>query len=360
MEIKMENKQLQITFTDSPQEEVARIQKEFSLSDAAQELERAILSGEQMSEEAHIKLAEVLSAFKEMFSINLPELGETPEETLRTSSRDINLSRLLRERGLVRLYRLLREKTEDGIPLYMLYINPYTDSPFQKKEDFVGWIAKDAHIPRSTLFMRFSTYDKMLGLGFDLEDAFNTIITKPYAMRQVLNMIAEWNRKGQITKINPETAKQIANQVYSDEEREVVASFADAYKENPTPVALKSLVQRVTPAVKSFIKELAETPNTKDMMEHVQHDVLKKPEIQYTWVDDSLVVTIIRKEIAEDGTEVISNIEDIPFIPDYPTELDEFIVDDIITRLPVKNRRQVFAERERRKAQKDMKDELPF
>lgn len=343
----MEPKNLSITFTDSPEEEVALIRKEFNLSTLATELEGAILDGTMMSDDAHIGLAELLSTFGEMFSLTLPELGPSTEATLTLSSRDINLSRLLRERGLVRLYRLLKERDEQGVPLFLGYVDPYSESPFQTQEDFIGWIAKDAHIPRSTLFMRFSTYEKMIGLGFLLEEAFQTIITKPYAMREVLVMAATWNRQGQITDVNPEVVKNIARQILPEKEAEKIEALADYYTENPSSVALQELVQAYKPVLKEFVEELAEHQNTKQMMDYVRHDVLAKPEITYSWLDEALIIHIVRKAIDDSGMEVVIEVEDIPFIPDYPGKLDEIIIDDLLARLPIKNRRAVFAERER-------------
>jgi hypothetical protein len=362
MEKQMEPKSLSITFTDTPEEEVALIRKEFSLSSLATELEGAILDGTIMSEDAHIGLAELLTTFGEMFSLTLPELGPSTEDTLKLSSRDINLSRLLRERGLVRLYRLLKEKDEHGIPLFLGYVDPYSENPFQTQEDFVGWIAKDAHIPRSTLFMRFSTYEKMVGLGFPLEEAFQTIITKPYAMREVLVMAATWNRQGQIIDVNPEVVKNIARQVLPEKEAEEIENLADYYTENPSSVALQELVQAYKPALKAFVEELADHQNTKQMMDYVRHDVLAKPEITYSWLDEALIIHIVRKAIDESGMEVVIEVEDIPFIPDYPGKLDEVIIDDLLTRLPIKNRRAVFAERERQEQTKlvNTDDGIPF
>jgi len=354
-----EPRNLAINFTDSPQEEVELIQHEFNMSDAAKELEKAIMEGSTMSEEAHIKLAELLTAFQEMFSLDLPTLGDTTEETLRMSSRDINLSRLLRERGLVRMYRLIKEVDEHNIPLFLGYIDPYSESPFKTREDFIGWIAKDAHIPRSTLFMRFATYDKMRGIGFDLGNAFLTVITKPYAMREVLNLVAEWDRAGNIIDVTPQVARNIANKILSDDEAAAVVEAADFYAENPSPVALKELIEVFRPAVKQFIEELAQHENTKEMMEYVRYDVLARPEISYTWQDEALILHIVRKGITDDGTEVVINVEDIPFIPDYPGKIDTEIIDDLLDRLPIRNRKEVLAERERQQALKESEG-LPF
>ncbi len=353
-------KELAISFTDSPEEEVALIKREFNLSDAAKELEKAIMQGDVMSEDAHIQLAQLLTTFQEMFSLELPSLGDTTEDTLRLSSRDINLSRLLRERGLVRLYRLIKERDEENVPLFLAYIDPYSQSPFKTQEDFIGWIAKDAHIPRSTLFMRFATYDKMLGVGFTLEPAFQTVITKPYAMREVLNLVATWDRGGRITDVSPQVAKNIANRILLPKEAAPIIEAADYYEENPSPVALKELIEVFRPVIKAFIEELAHHDNTKEMMDYVRYDILARPEITYSWKDEALILHIVRKAITEEGTEVVINVEDIPFVPDYPGEIDEEIVDDLLNRLPIKNRRDVLAERERRQLTDKTKGTLPF
>ena len=356
----MNPKELVISFTDSPEEEVALIKREFNLGDAAKELEKAIMDGDVMSEDSHIQLAQLLTTFQEMFSIELPVLGDTTEDTLRLSSRDINLSRLLRERGLVRIYRLLKEKDENNVPLFFGYIDPYSGGPFKTQEDFIGWIAKDAHIPRSTLFMRFATYDKMLGIGFELEIAFQTVITKPYAMREVLNLVATWDRGGRITDVNPQIARNLATRILSEEEAVPLIKAADYYEENPeSTVALKELINVFRPAIKSFIEELAYHSNTKEMMDYVRYDVLAKPEITYSWKDEALILHIVRKAIADDGTEVVINVEDIPFVPDYPGAIDQEIVDDLLNRLPIRNRRDVLAERER-KLLTDQAEKLPF
>ncbi len=356
----MNPKELAISFTDSPEEEIALIKREFNLSDAAKELEKAIMDGDVMSEDAHIQLAQLLTTFQEMFSLDLPGLGDTTEDTLRLSSRDINLSRLLRERGLVRIYRLLKEKDENNIPLFLGYLDPYSGSPFKTQEDFIGWIAKDAHIPRSTLFMRFATYDKMLGVGFDLEPAFETVITKPYAMREVLNLVATWDRGGRITDVNPQVARNLAKRILSEEKATPLIEAADYYEENPSTVALKELIDLFRPAIKTFIEELAHHDNTKEMMDYVRYDILAKPEITYSWRDEALILHIVRKAIADDGTEVVINVEDIPFVPDYPGEIDQEIVDDLLNRLPIKNRRDIIAERERKLLTDQAEDKLPF
>jgi hypothetical protein len=351
-----EPKDLKISFTDSPEEEVALIQRELGLSDVADQLERALIHGEALPEEVQLMMAQIVTGLQEMFSLDLPSLGETPEETLRLSSRDINLSRLLRERGLIRIYRLVNE-SNNGVPLFMTYLDPYNDEPFSRKEDFIGWVAKDAHIPRSTMFMRFSTYDKMLAIGFDLETAFQTVITKPYAMREVLKLAAEWD-KGSLVNVNPEVVKNIAEQVYSEADREELIELADQYTDDSSPVNLQKLVNAYKPALREFIGELAEHTNTKDMMEYVRHDVLDKPEISYSWKNEALILHVVRKAVDEDGTEIVIDVEDIPFVPDYPGIIEEDIVDDLLDRLPIRNRREVLNEREKRALKGN--EEVPY
>ena len=112
---------------------------------------------------------------------------------------------------------------------------------------------------------------------------------------------------------------------------------------------------------REFITELAEHPNTKEMLDFVRHDIVGKPEIGYKWRNEALIVTLTRKALDETGTEIIVNIEEIPFVPDSPYELPEEIFSDLITRLPIKNRREALAKRKARqeRAEKEV-DKLRF
>lgn len=343
----MQPRELNINFTDNPEEEITLIRKEFKLSGLAETLGKIIDTGEALDPEERMNVAVVIANLQEMFSLELPRVEGTVERTLRLSSRDINLSRILRERGIIRLYRLLREK-DQGIPIFQTLINPYDDTPFSRQEDFITWIALEGHMPRSTLFMRFGTYDKMLSLGFSLEESFTTVITKPYAMRKVLNMLGTWNHHKELISVDPTAINRIAQRVLPFEKAQEINSLVTAYEEDPSDATLQTLATKSKPALREFISELAEHPNTKEMMDFVHHDIIGKPEIGYKWRNDALIVMLTQKTVDETGTEVEVSIEEIPFVPDIPYELPEAIVSDLLTRLPIKNRREVLA---RRKAQ---------
>lgn len=347
-----EPRELQITFTENPQQEIDLVQRELNLSTLTDRMNNVVFGTGQLTEEEETQLAELLATLQEMFSLELPELKEEIEKNLRLSSRDINLSRILRERGIIRFYRLIKETNEDGIPLFMTVINPLEDKPFQRQEEFITWVALDAHMPRSTLFMRFATYDKLRALGFELDDAFRTVITKPYAMRQVLNMLGTWDREKNLIGVEPEIAAKVAQKVLTREDYQKVQDLADSYVEDPSEENLESLTTAFEPALGEFIRELALHPNTREMMDYVRHDVLGKAEISYSWHGDSLIVSITRKALDDSGTEFIVGVEEIPFSPDYPFELPEELVFDILERLPIKNRRDVLSQMEREKKKK--------
>ncbi len=358
----MEPRELAITFTENPQQEIDLVRKEFNLSDLTDKMNNVVLNTGQLTEEEAMQLAELLRTLQEMFSLDLPELKEDIEKNLRLSSRDINLSRILRERGIIRLYRLVKETTEDGIPLFMTVLNPLEERPFQRQEEFITWVALDAHMPRSTLFMRFAVYDKLRAIGFELDDAFRTVITKPYAMREVLNMVGEWDREKNLIAVEPEIATKIGQKVLTREEFEELQELANLYTEDPTDVNLGKLTTAFEPALEEFIREMSAHPNTREMMDYVRHDVLGKAEISYSWHGDSIIVSITRKALDETGTEFIIGVEDIPFSPDYPFALPEEVVSDLLTRLPIKNRREVLDRIEREKKEKKEKgvDKLQF
>jgi hypothetical protein len=355
----MQPREIKINFTDNPKEEIALISKEFNMSSLTGTMEKIIDAEEELTEEEKVQVAIVISNLQEMFSLELPEIDSTIEKTLRLSSRDINLSRILRERGIVRFYRLLRQK-EDGIPVFHSLLNPYDDTPFARQEDFIAWVALEARMPRSTLFMRFSTYDKMLELGFSLQEAFETVITKPYAMRKVLNLLGTWDREKNLTGVDPTVASKVAQKVLPFEEAQKIHTLVEKYEEEPTEAGLQDLATSFKPALAEFITELAEHPNTKEMLDFVQHDILGKPEISYKWRDEALIVMITRKAIDESGMEIVTSTDEIPFVPESPYLLPEEIFTDLITRLPIKNRREAIAKRKKKTERKEGVDKLVF
>lgn len=355
----MKPREININFTDSPKEEVSLIRKEFNLSSLAETLTKIVDTGDALDPEERIQVAMIIANLQEMFSLDLPEVDDSVEKTLRLSSRDINLSRILRERGIIRLYRLLREK-KDGIPIFQTLINPYDDAPFSRQEDFITWVAREAHMPRSTLFIRFSVYDKMLSIGFSLEEAFKTVITKPYAMQEVLKMLGTWDRQKELVAVNPDVANKVARRVLSLEDARKISTLIEEYEENPSDGVLKTIATTFKPALKEFISELAEHPNTKEMMDFVRHDIVGKPEIGYKWRNDALIVMLTQKSVDETGTEVEVSIEEIPFVPDIPYELPEAIILDLIERLPIKNRREALARTKNKKRRREEESSLPF
>ena len=323
-------------------------------------MEKIVDAEEELTQEEKIVVAQAINSIREMFSLDLPEIDGNIEKTLRLTSRDINLSRILRERGIIRFYRLLRQK-EDGIPVFHTLLNPYDNAPFVRQEEFITWVALEAHMPRSTLFMRFSVYDKMLELGFSLQEAFQTVVTKPYAMREVLNMLGIWDRQKNLIGVDPTIAAKVAQKVLPPKEAQEIISLVEKYEGAPTEAGLQNLATTFKPALGEFITELAEHPNTKEMLDFVRHDIVGKPEIGYKWRNEALIVTLTRKALDETGTEIIVNIEEIPFVPDSPYELPEEIFSDLITRLPIKNRREALAKRKARqeRAEKEV-DKLRF
>ena len=102
----MDIRDIEITFSDDIQEEVALVKKEFGMSVLAKGIENNIKKGEPLPKELTPVITDLVLTLSEMFSADVPELMESPELNLRLASRDINLSRLLRERGYVRIFRL--------------------------------------------------------------------------------------------------------------------------------------------------------------------------------------------------------------------------------------------------------------
>ncbi len=151
-----------IAFTENAEEELHRLLDVLKL----QNLFLALKNNNQIPDDLKEDLQSMLLTLADMFSMSVPETDTDPLDTLLKASRDINLSRVLR-RGLFRLYNLVTTK----IDVYDEYLNKFIQiSAFQTEvnpdqrpklcppEEFVGWFCREAHVPRSLVFMRLATY----------------------------------------------------------------------------------------------------------------------------------------------------------------------------------------------------------
>lgn len=322
-------KELTITFTDTAEEEITHLVKEMHLVPIAENLVK------EASPVLKEHLSQLLSVIADLFSVDLPTIEKNPEDTLRSVSRDINLSRLLRERGLFRLYRLLHHK-ENNVPMFMTLLNPATGSPFLNQEEFIGWFCEEAHVARSLVFMRIRAIERLLTIGLDLNEAFNTVISKPYAVQDTLHKVASWD-KGQIKSVDPDVAIQITRKV-SPELAPEIERLAAAAKDND-PDASDMLKDAIKPVLFELMGEITAMPRAKDATQYVQ-DVLLQPVVGYEWDVDTnvLLVHYQRREIdPENGVEITTNPVVVPFVPDV-VDLPKDVVDDLFRRLPIRNK----------------------
>jgi hypothetical protein len=71
------------------------------------------------------------------------------------------------------------------------------------------WFCKSARVSRSIVFQRIASIEKLTGIGFSLDDAYQIILTKPYAIRETLNEVGEWSH-GELTAVAPDVAVRLA------------------------------------------------------------------------------------------------------------------------------------------------------
>lgn len=338
-----------IRFTDSAQEEASVLMKEMDFAGVADMLRK----GNAIPEEYLERVQSMFLTVADMFDSGLPSLGDDPMETMRQASRDFNMSRLLKERGLARVYRLLNTGSHlkdavtgeiDIVPMYTLLNNPETNEPFSRREDFIIWFCSSAHISRSLVFPRMSTYDRLLSLGFSLEEAYTIILGKPSAIRKVLLLMGVWQH-GELVDVAPEIAKRIVEKIAPEKTEQlesVIQRISTAVEKgnfSAQEEARADYIQMIKPVMAQAIQEVANHQNTRDAVDFVQHDLVGQPEIKYRWdfERDCLEVEVVRKSIDPRGNEFISDILVIPFIPDVPVVPQE-LREDLFNRLPLRNR----------------------
>lgn len=342
------NKDLQIRFTETAQEEIDGLVHELGLIPLAQALgdNRA-----NLPDEVQEGVGQLLTIILDMFSADMPDALSDPEHTLKTVSREINLGRLLKERGIFRFYRLLETEVyfdaETGesvdkehpravpISLSQTLNNPTTGAPFAHDNDFIGWFCAEAHVARGLLFRRIMAIRRMVNtLDFSLEEAFNIMVSKPFAIEETIRMIAEWD-KDKLVGMDPQVLLKVASKVdpQTVEEYQMLAD---------NPEGQDELMSHAPGLIAGLLQEVAQHERAKDALDTVRHDIVGLPEISYTWVQEGnyLMATIIVKSTTDEGDEVISDMEYVPFVPDV-ANLHPAIKADLLKRLPIKNRQDL-------------------
>lgn len=333
-----ENNIVKATFTETAEEEVEKLIEDLQVASAFDELK----NNPSISPELKRKMLGLVAMFADLFSAKLPDIVDNDlDATLEVASRDINLSRLLRERGLFRIFRLIKMKKEDNItPIYIGMISPITGEPFRRMEDLISFFCEASHVSRSLVFSRLNTIENCMGIGMTLEKAFKTIISKPYAITETLRMIGDWEH-GELVNVNEDIAQKIVAKFGTPKEPEAISfdNLEDADKQQEIK-ASNYTKQEMNDALVSLLDEVASHDRVKDVLDFVRHDVLKKPEVTYRWdkETDALIVELVRKEVAENGSEFVSEVLSIPFYPDIQGALPQEIRADLIKRLPISNR----------------------
>lgn len=333
------------TFTQSAEEELAQLAKELRLGKIIKQLHD---SGD-ISPELRADVRDLAILLADMFGSSVPTYDGDPFETMRAASRDINVSRILRERGVFRLYRLIHSTVpvKDGdetidVPVYAGLINPDTGEPFNRQEEFIMWFCREAHVARATVFQRIATIDRMLHLGADIDEAYRALIGRSYAVYQALGEVGTWS-KGELISVNPTTARRLVERVTpeaAEEARELSdAATNTAIPEEAQQHAREKLKELVKPAMLGLVDEVVNHDSVRDALDFVRHDIADRPEIRYYWnqEQDYLEIEYVKKVRDLKGMEYVSEILTIPMIPDVPA-LPKAVRDDLQKRLPIRNR----------------------
>jgi len=336
----MEFKNLALQLPENPNAEIQRVVAEMKLLPLVEAIQREDIQG-LLPPDVVENLASLLTTITDMFSMEVPDVSQSPEETLRRVSRDVNISRILRERGLFRLYQFCRTLTEDGVPVYLSLMNPETEAPFENQEKFIGWFCREASISRGLVFMRLAAIERTLSLGYTESEAFQIITARPYAIQETLKLVGEWTG-GSLDSVNPEALRQVAERV-APELAEGLANLSAAFLADPSDENKEALFTGARPIMKALLEEVSGHASSKDAMSFIKHDILEIPEINYTWdtKSDALVVELVRMGIdSATGTKNIVEVISVPFYADI-VDLPREIVDDLIRRLPIRNRQDV-------------------
>lgn len=294
-------------------------------------------------------LRHMMLVLADLFSTSLPPIEENPVEMMPLAARDINLSRMLKERGLARLYRLVTLQTQAVddltnqtilLPLFMTMDNPETGVKFRSQEEFIGWFCQEARVPRSLVFMRIATYNRLLTVGMPLEEAFTVLLKKPYAAREAMNEVGTWRRE-ELVDVNPEVAVRLARSMtpeFASQVEELAQAYDTAENEAEREEIKDEMLEAIKPAIKAMVKEVSGHQSMRDVMDMVRYDLAGRPEIKY-WLDIDrgwIKVGYVVKSKDSRGNSYVSQDLVYNLIPEVP--LPKEVLADLSKRLNFTNR----------------------
>lgn len=283
-------------------------------------------------------MVNLLTVILDLFSVDLPEANGKSEEVMKLVSRDIAMGKWFRERGLFRFFKLLKTTVNDR-PFWSYYSNPETLETFSSRDEFIGWFCSAAKVPRSLIFQRMATIERLFEVGFDEEHAYELLQTYPSAVTESARSLVEWTPKtNTIESINPVVVAQLANR-YDREQYDGLVSLARHAVDNPEKT--EELVKEVKPLIKKALEELGQAERARDAVSWIKNDMLLQPEITYVWDTelDTLVIIYSPREMNLQTGEVIEHpTVKIPLVPDIKDHWPLEVKKDIIKRLPVTNK----------------------
>lgn len=334
-DIKQENNLATVPQADG-EEHLKAIVRELNLASIVSRL-KAVPG---LPEDLHTDLMQMVISVFDLFGEDVPT-NSTPIEALSHASRDIALGRVLRERGIFRVFLMMHDGSYVGL------INPLNGNPFARQEDFVDWFSKTTGVSRALLFLRTAAISRLLTLGFSMEDSYRMIVRKPSAIQETIRELASWE-KGELVDINPDTAERLATRLLPADKAKKIAELANNVRElEESPdsfdlaqldAARDELLGAVKPALAAAVENVANVENAKDAMKLMRHDLAGKPDITYWFDPDRLevVITEIRTAVDHTGTQYEAGRTTVRLIPD-PT-MTTAMLQDLVKRIPFSNR----------------------
>lgn len=328
-------------FTEDALEEYHKLTNELSLTDLAEKLE----AGEQISEDEQTQLASIVVFFNDMVYPGAPKLLDTVQDNIESASQMLNLSRLIREKGLARFYNLVRSRNDEGELLYKTVVDQNTGELFDKQEDFIKWFCFEAKVSRALVFQRLRAYERLAALGHGLDSSFKTILRNPASVQKALKLVGEWD-KDKLIDVPVDTARKLADKYLDGEQQDRLLRLADKIDSGDFGAEdFDDYLEATLPAIAGIVEEVATSNSVKETMDFVTHDLLGNPEVQYYWDKEgqSLEVRIVRTFIDQQGNSGVGESIEVTFVPDLVGigDLPKEILEDLFKRLPIKNRKVV-------------------
>lgn len=223
------------------------------------------------------------------------------------------------------------EMFEVGDKIYRWQLlKDYDGNRFSGVDDFIVYLSGEIGSSRATVWRKVSLIRNLLGLGIEIEDAYEIYSLGSFTVSNVMKTIGEF-REGKMVEITPVVARKfISSKKVMDSKKG--KELEELWEEGKTSQRHYSrFLQEAKPYVRHMVEDFSQFEETSELREW-ENTVVLEPDYTYRIENDALIIKVVNYEYdPETDTKFVKSTSREALIP--TSSPDGSISDEVIKAL---------------------------